>query len=79
MRSTAKTSRRRRGIDPDLRVLIEPNEEERRNGWTADKLTDYIEERTRAANGVIMHDPVFRPGTRPARQKRLHPHRWRKR
>ena len=59
--------------------LIEPNEEEKRNGWTAETLTAYVQEQTAARELKV--DPMSamnRAGRRPTRaNSKYNPHRWR--
>jgi hypothetical protein len=57
---------------------IEPTDEEKRNGWTADELTAYIEDRERAQAGVVSMDPDYRPVAKPyIANSRYRPNRWR--
>ena len=59
------------------RVLIEPSEEEARNGWTAESLTTYIDERRGAQEANV--DPHLRPRVRPSEQNhRYDPHKPRR-
>ena len=56
--------------------LIEPTDEERRNGWDAETLTAYVAERNRARD--IWMDPHERPRHRPAlANSKYSPFRWR--
>ena len=50
---------------------ITPSDEERRNGWDEESLTQYVAER-RAAEAMLI-DPRARRPQRPARQNS---HRW---
>ncbi len=43
--------------------LVEPTEAEKKNGWTAEKLTDYIAERKAAT--ALQQDPHSAVRTRP--------------
>ena len=58
--------------------MVELTDEERRNGWTEEKLGSYLKERERAQSGVILFHPDFR---KPARKKfannRYNPLKWR--
>lgn len=59
--------------------LIEPTEEEKRNGWTAETLTNYLAERR--AGQSLKADPNSlhrKAGNRPSVQNTTYsPHRWR--
>ena len=57
--------------------LVEPTEEEARNGWDAESLTGYLAGRERAQAGVIMFDSKYRrrPRSRRANSK-YRPHYW---
>jgi hypothetical protein len=59
--------------------LIEPTDEEKRNGWTAETLTEYIAERR--AGQSLHADPnslQSRIARRPAETNHTYnPHRWR--
>ena len=59
--------------------LIEPTADERRNGWTAETLTDYVQQRERAQKGIVLFDPDYRAVKRPGRaNSRYNPLRpWR--
>ncbi len=60
--------------------LIEPTEEEAKNGWTAEALTAYVAERSRAQDGIIMFDPKYRRRARPRwANSRYSLFRWRAR
>ncbi len=58
--------------------LVEPTEDERRNGWTAETLTAYLAERNSAQERYIdPHDESRR--RRPnAANSRYRPHKWRR-
>lgn len=57
---------------------IEPTEDEKKNGWTAETLAKYMAERGSAQAGVVYHDPKFRPPRRPSvANGKYSPHRWR--
>ena len=59
--------------------LIHPTEEEARNGWTADALTDYVRRQSASQRGVIFFDPAHRKPPRPATANGdYNPHRWRR-
>ena len=63
----------------DGQPLVEPTEDERRNGWTAEALTNYLAERT--AGQALKLDPHSlhnRMDRRPrAANSRYSPLRWR--
>jgi hypothetical protein len=46
-------------------VLIQPTDEERRNGWTAETLTAYVKRQSDSQRGVIFFDPAHRKPSRP--------------
>lgn len=46
--------------------LIQPTEEEARNGWTAETLTEYVKRQADVQKGVIYFDPQHRQPKRPA-------------
>jgi hypothetical protein len=53
------------------RTLVEPNADEKRNGWTAKTLTKYLDSRER--DRVLVSPPKL-----PDRQNhKYNPHRWR--
>lgn len=59
--------------------LIEPSDEEKRNGWTAETLTAYLNQQ-HAAQGVRVdiHSDERRQGRRPVMaNNRYNPLRWR--
>ena len=63
---------------PDVPDLIQPTDEEAANGWTAETLTAYHAERTRAQTGVINFDEHYRPPARQGGANSLYrPLRWR--
>lgn len=43
--------------------MIEPTEEEKKNGWTAKTLTEYLKERGQAQAEAILRKPVDLPKT----------------
>lgn len=53
-----------RALEANDRPLIEPSEDEKRNGWTATSLTQYVIEQDAAAS--LRLDPAMRQ-TRPRR------------
>lgn len=58
---------------------VEPTEEEKRNGWTTETLTQYLSER--AAGHSLDADPSSlhrRVAERPRMQARYNPLKWRK-
>jgi len=56
--------------------LIEPTEEEARNGWTAEALTEYVRRQADIQRGVINFDPAHRKKRRPATaNSQYNPHR----
>jgi hypothetical protein len=59
--------------------VVEPTKDEKRNGWTAEALTDYLAERS--AGQEVKADPFSvhrKAGTRPSVQNTGYsPHRWR--
>lgn len=59
--------------------LVEPNDEERKNGWTAETLTAYLTERLAGQSLTIDVNSIQRRmGRRPSEQNhRYRPHRWR--
>ncbi len=63
----------------DRHELVEPTDEERRNGWTAETLTQYIADRAAAAElKTDPHSLHRRLARRPTRQNHKYsPHRWR--
>lgn len=63
----------------DTQELVEPTDEERRNGWTAESLTAYLAERKAgAAVNVDQNSLHRRMAARPVVQDhRYNPHRWR--
>ncbi len=52
--------------------LIEPNEHERRNGWTAETLTAYVNERRKASQDRV----DWNHPSRRKRPDRANGHRW---
>jgi hypothetical protein len=60
-------------ITPTDRKLIEPTDDEIRNGWDSKSLTKYISDRE-TAQGEKMLSPPKRPVTQ---NHRYNPHRWR--
>lgn len=69
-------------LDEERRVtlsdgrLVEPTRLEKRNGWTAETLTAYLNER--AASQLNAADIHGRPPRRPDESNhRYRPHRWR--
>ncbi len=57
--------------------LVEPTEEEARNGWTAESLTAYLAERAAAQSGAIAFDPKYRRRPRPRwANHRYNPLHW---
>ena len=60
-------------------ALVQPSDEERRNGWTAETLTKYLHEQTAAQ--ALKIDPLSslnRRARRPTRaNNRYRPHYWR--
>ncbi len=59
--------------------VIEPTDEEKRNGWTAKTLTKYLNERKAGQTlAVDMNSLHRRIARRPTEQNhRYRPHRWR--
>lgn len=59
--------------------LVEPNDEERKNGWTAETLTAYLTERLAGQSLTIDVNSIHRRmGRRPNEQNhRYRPLRWR--
>lgn len=59
--------------------LIEPTDEERKNGWTAETLTEYLAEREAGQSlAVDVNSLHRRVARRPNEQNhRYRPHRWR--
>lgn len=56
---------------------VEPTPEERKNGWTAEKLGAYIAERNRATRNRILGDPSKSPRRLVVlNSKTFNPHRW---
>ncbi len=55
--------------------LVEPTEDERRNGWTTETLTIYLAERERAQSEAFFNPPKRRPRRANSRYS---PFRWRK-
>lgn len=60
--------------------LVEPNDEERKNGWTAKTLTAYLTERLAGQSLTIDVNSIQRRmGRRPSEQNhRYQVHHWRK-
>lgn len=60
--------------------LIEPTEDEKRNGWTAETLTQYLAERSAGQSlSVDINSLHRRIARRPDVQNhRYNPHRWRR-
>lgn len=60
-------------------ALIQPNDEEARNGWTPETLTAYLNEQTAAQSlRVDPHSAFNRRARRPTRaNNRYRPQRWR--
>lgn len=57
--------------------LVEPTEDERRNGWTPESLTEYLREQ-RAAQSMRIDPAGEMRRQRPrAANSRYRPHRWR--
>ncbi len=57
---------------------IELTDEERKNGWTVEKLAAYVKEREQAQAGVVMFNPDHRKPRRPRwANNRYNPMRWR--
>lgn len=57
--------------------MVEPSEEEKRNGWTAESLTAYLRERGNAQFGMVTFDPEYRSPRRPRQTNGdYNPHRW---
>ncbi len=54
--------------------LIEPTADEAKNGWTAETLTKYLQERAQAQTLTALHRPPAKP-TRA--NSKYSPHRWR--
>lgn len=54
-------------------ALIQPSADEIKNGWTAETLTAYLQERDQANKNVI----EFQPGTRELRRPRQQNSRYR--
>ncbi len=63
----------------DNRPVVEPTDEEKRNGWTAEELTEYIASREAGqALSVDPHSLHRRTQRRPTEQKHKYlPHYWR--
>lgn len=63
----------------DTQELVEPTDEERRNGWSADSLTAYLAERNAGAVVNVDQNSLHRRmAARPVVQDhRYNPHRWR--
>lgn len=61
------------------RDLVEPTDEEKRNGWTAESLTTYLAEREAGQSLSIDVDSLHRRSARrPTTQNhRYNPKRWR--
>lgn len=57
--------------------LIEPTEEEKRNGWTAETLTEYVREQK--ASQELRADPASPMRRTPPKRanSKYRPHRWR--
>jgi hypothetical protein len=58
---------------------VEPTEEERRNGWTARALTEYLAERAAGQSLAIDVNSLHRRNARRSGEANHHyrPHRWR--
>lgn len=63
----------------DTQELVEPTDEERRNGWTAETLTAYLAERRAGQSLAADPDSLHRQtARRPGEANhRYNPHRWR--
>lgn len=63
----------------DVQELVEPTEEEKRNGWTAETLTAYLAERLAGQTLAVDPNSVHRKlARRPSAQNhKYRPHRWR--
>lgn len=68
----------RRDVD-GAQHLVVPTDEEKRNGWTAEALTEYVAEREAgAALAVDPHSLQRRVASRPrAQNSKYDAHRWR--
>lgn len=56
--------------------LIEPTEDEKRNGWTAETLTAYLKQQDKAA--MTRADAFERAPEKPQTTVRKSPFRWRR-
>ena len=59
--------------------LVEPTDDEKRNGWTAEELTEYLAGRLAGQSlDIDVNSLQRRVARRPTRQNsRYSPHRWR--
>jgi len=58
--------------------IVEPTDEEKRNGWTAESLTKYLSERQAGQSlSVDVNSLHRRVARRPDMQTRYNPKRWR--
>lgn len=59
--------------------LVEPTDDEKRNGWTAETLTAYLaEQKAASALRIDPHSAMNRAARKPVRaNSKYNPHRWR--